>query len=158
MNRIAVFPGTFDPFTLGHEAIVRRGLELFDIIIIAIGVNIEKKTLLTAERRLACISKLFEGNKRVTVLTYQGLTVDLCKTSDALFILRGIRSISDLEFETIIAASNKELNNTIETVFLLTDPKLSHIHSTVVRDIFKNNGSISAFVSTIIADELKSIK
>ncbi len=146
MERIAVFPGSFDPFTLGHQDIVLRGLPLFDRLIIAIGHNSSKKYLYTPEERKTMIEKLFAGEQKVTVETYSGLTVDYCRSKNARFILRGIRTASDFEFERNIGLMNLALAPGIETVFLMSKPEYSAISSTVVRDILRNNGDVSAFV------------
>ena len=121
--RIAVFPGSFDPFTAGHEAIVRRALALFDRIVIAVGVNTDKQYMFTTEERMEIIRTLFADEERVTTVSYNDMTVDLCRRVEARFILRGIRNAKDLEYEQTIAAVNKTLNPDIETILLLADDK-----------------------------------
>lgn len=146
----AVFPGSFDPFTIGHEGIVRRGLSLFDEIIIAVGANALKKSYYSLETRKAMISSVFQNEPRVKVDHYEGLTVDYCKKHDASFILRGLRTAADFEFERAIAQSNKVLESRIESVFLLTVPEHAHINSTIVRDIIRSGGDASRFVPAAI--------
>lgn len=145
-NKIAVFPGSFDPITRGHEDIIKRGLSMFDEIIIAIGINSSKKNFFPLERRKDWISSLFKNEPRVRVQTYSGLTVDFCKEVKAGFILRGLRSCSDLDFENSIAQMNKAMAKDIETVFLLSAPQFSAFSSTIVRNILEHKGDVSYFV------------
>ena len=133
MDKIAVFPGSFDPFTIGHETIVKRSIDLFDKIIIAIGYNSTKKGFFSIEQRKKMIEKIFENYKTIEVEVYEGLTVDYCKEIDADFILRGLRNPADFEFEKAIAHTNRELEN-IETVFLLTSAKTSFIGAIFVAE------------------------
>jgi pantetheine-phosphate adenylyltransferase len=146
MERIAVFPGSFDPITKGHESIIRRALPLFDHVIVAIGENSEKKSHFTLEQRINWIKAVFEGVPAVSVLSYQGLTVDFCKKIKAGFILRGLRTSADFEFERSIGQINKNLDPDIETVFLLTMPEHTALNSSIVRDILRNGGDASQFV------------
>jgi pantetheine-phosphate adenylyltransferase len=146
MERIAVFPGSFDPITRGHESIIRRALPLFDHVIVAIGENSEKKSHFTLEQRINWIKAVFEGVPAVSVLSYQGLTVDFCKKIKAGFILRGLRTSADFEFERSIGQINKNLDPDIETVFLLTMPEHTALNSSIVRDILRNGGDASQFV------------
>ena len=146
MNKIAVFPGSFDPVTLGHVDIVKRALPLFDKLIIAIGSNSEKKYLFTEEKREAWLKKIFGSEKKISVLSYEGLTVDFCKQNSAQYILRGIRTSADFEFERLIAQSNSQIAPEVETIFILSRPEFSHISSTIVRDIIRHKGDISKFV------------
>lgn len=146
MNRIALFPGSFDPITKGHVDIVEKGLTIFDTIIIAIGSNAKKTNLFTIEQRIAWINKLFKGNERIKVTNYSGLTIDFAKQNNASFILRGLRSASDFEYEQQIAYANKELVGEIETVFLLSSASYTNISSTIVRDIIINKGNYTKFV------------
>jgi pantetheine-phosphate adenylyltransferase len=146
MKKIAVFPGSFDPFTIGHESIVRRALELFDEIIIAVGANALKKSFYSLQTRKEIINKVFENEPRVRVEHYEGLTVDYCKSNGAGFILRGLRTAADFEFERAIAQTNKALAPQVESVFLLTVPEHSHINSTIVRDIIRSGGDASMFL------------
>ncbi|MFM7217457.1 MAG: pantetheine-phosphate adenylyltransferase [Bacteroidota bacterium] len=145
-KRIAVFPGSFDPITKGHESIVRRCLPLFDEIVVGIGYNSNKHYYFSQERREHFIQKTFEGDARVKVMRYSGLTVDFCKEIGARFILRGLRTSADYEFERAIAQMNRSMSPDIETIFVVADPALSHISSTIVRDILLYQGDISAFV------------
>ncbi|HSW68436.1 MAG TPA: pantetheine-phosphate adenylyltransferase [Bacteroidales bacterium] len=146
MNKIAVFPGSFDPITKGHENILLRALPLFDEIVIAVGTNQEKKSLFPIEKRLNWISKTFEKQPNITVVSYEGLTVDLCKKIGARFILRGLRTSADFEFERSIGQINRQLNDSIETVFLLTSTQYTAITSSLVREVFINGGKVSDFV------------
>ena len=141
----AIFPGTFDPFTVGHYSIVQRGLTLFDEIVIGIGTNQTKKTLFPLEKRIDIISKAFSGENRVKVMTYDSLTVDFAQAIEAGFILRGLRSVSDFEYEHSIADANCKLTG-IETILLFTDYQYSYISSTVVRDLITYGKDISAFL------------
>ena len=135
----ALFPGSFDPITLGHFDIIRRALALFDEIVVAIGVNGDKNYMFTVEQRKEFIEKAFADEPKVKVSTYQGLTVDYCREIDAQFILRGLRNPADFEFEKAIAHTNRTLSK-IETVFLLTAARTSFISSSIVRDVIRNNG------------------
>ena len=162
MAKIAVFPGSFDPITLGHESIIRRALPLFDKVIVAIGVNSTKESFFPIEKRKSWIVNVFSGDlpagqagKRIEIKTYKGLTVDFCKQQKANYILRGLRTSADFEFERVIAQMNRSMNENIETVFILSTPELSAINSTVVRDIIRNGGDASRFVPSAIRKELK---
>ena len=141
----AVFPGSFDPITIGHEDIIRRGLDLFDEIVVAVGVNADKRYQFSLEERLAFIQATFKDDPKIKVTTYQGLTVDFCKQINADFILRGLRNPADFEFEKAIAHTNRTLTE-IETVFLLTASNKDFISSSIVRDVLRNKGDIKAFV------------
>ena len=143
--KIAVFPGSFDPITLGHYDIIKRGVSLFDKVIVAIGVNAEKKYMFTLEERLHFIKESFKDELRVEVTTYHGLTIDLCKKVGAKFILRGLRNPADFEFEKAIAHTNRRLSK-IETVFLLTAANTSYISSSIVRDVLRNGGDYTILV------------
>lgn len=142
----AIFPGSFDPITTGHEALVLRGLELFDEIIVAIGTNASKKYLYSMEERVQFIKDTFKDYPNVSVQTYKGLTIDFCEASDADFMLRGLRNSSDFTFEKSISQVNRTLNKNIETVFLITSPELSAINSSIVRDIIVNKGDATPFL------------
>jgi pantetheine-phosphate adenylyltransferase len=146
MNRIALFPGSFDPVTIGHVDIVNRSLSLFDNIVIGIGVNSSKKTLYTTEKRKEWLGKVFAGKEQVSVEQYTGLTVDFCREIGAKFILRGLRTSADFEFERSIAQMNRSMQEDIETVFVLSSPGLSAVNSSIVREIIKNGGEASKFV------------
>lgn len=141
----AIFPGSFDPITLGHYDIINRGIKLFDEVVVAIGVNADKKYMFSLEERKAFIEKSFENNPKVKVVTYEGLTIDFCKEIDAQFILRGLRNPADFEFEKAIAHTNRKLSK-IETVFLLTAAKTSFISSSIVRDVIRNDGDYTKLV------------
>ncbi|HCY45177.1 MAG TPA: pantetheine-phosphate adenylyltransferase [Flavobacteriales bacterium] len=146
MKRIAVFPGSFDPFTVGHQNIVLRAVLMFDEIIVAIGENSQKKYMLSLEKRKAIIAEVFKGVGQVKVESYSGLTVDYCNAQEAKFILRGLRSSRDLDFEQPIAQMNKKLDDSIETVFLVNAPEFSAINSSIVREIYLNGGDVSDFL------------
>jgi pantetheine-phosphate adenylyltransferase len=143
--RRAIFPGSFDPITLGHYDIVERGIHLFDEIIIAIGSNAEKKYMFSEKKRKAFIEEAFKGEKKIKVDTYTGLTIDFCQKVDAQFILRGLRNPADFEFEKAIAHTNRKLSG-IETVFLLTSSGKSYISSSIVRDVIRNGGDYTSLV------------
>lgn len=150
MAHIAVFPGSFDPFTRGHESIVRRVLPLFDHVIIAIGINSHKNYYFTLEKRKSWIKDVFADEKKVSVESFTGLTIDFFRKADAKFIVRGLRTTTDLEFEKAIAQMNKTMANEIETLFILPTPELSAINSTIIRDIVRNGGDASAFVPAAV--------
>jgi len=150
MERIAVFPGSFDPITNGHESIILRAIPLFDKIIIAIGENSEKKSFFPLERRMEWIMAVFANEPAVSVQSYKGLTVDFCKKMNAAFLLRGLRTSADFEFERSIGQINKNLNPGIETVFLLTTPEYTALNSSIVRDILRNGGDPSQFVPDVV--------
>lgn len=141
----AVFPGSFDPVTLGHVDIIKRGLSFFDEVIIAIGVNADKKYLFSLEERTAFLEEAFKKVDGIKIMTYQGLTVDFCKKQQADFILRGLRNTADFEYEKSIAQANYKLAG-IETVFLFSSPEISYISSSIVRDVLRNGGDASAML------------
>jgi pantetheine-phosphate adenylyltransferase len=141
----AVFPGSFDPITLGHYDIIERGLGLFDEVIIAIGINADKKYMFSLEDRKRFIEEAFGKDQKIKVMTYSGLTIDFCKKQNAAFILRGLRNPADFEFEKAIAHTNRKLSE-IETVFLLTSSGKSYISSSIVRDVIRNNGDYTSLV------------
>lgn len=145
MKRKAVFPGSFDPITNGHYDIIKRSLPLFDEVVVAIGINAEKKYMFSIEDRKKFIEEAFKDEPKVSVITYEGLTIDLCRKLDAQFILRGLRNPADFEFEKAIAHTNRRLSK-IETVFLLTASKTSYISSSIVRDVIRNNGDYTVLV------------
>lgn len=145
----AIFPGSFDPLTLGHYDIIERGVTLFDELIIAIGINSEKKYMFSLEERMTFIQKAFKKEKKIKVVTYQGLTVDFCKKINANFILRGLRNPADFEFEKAIAHTNRQLSE-IETVFLLTSSGKSFISSSIVRDVIRNGGDYTSLVPNTV--------
>lgn len=144
-KKIALFPGTFDPFTIGHLSLVERGLGLVDEIIIAIGVNNNKKTFFSLEQRVQMISQLFESTPRVKIKSYENLTVDFAKEEQASYILRGIRSVNDFEYEKNIADVNRKISG-IETFVLFTEPEHTHISSSIVRELLYYGKSVDDFV------------
>lgn len=147
MKRIAIFPGSFDPFTKGHEDIVNRGLELFDEVVIAIGHNTKKNTrYFPIDKMTNYIESAFEGNDRVTVTLYNELTADLARKLDAQFLLRGLRNTTDFEYENSISQVNKYLNHTLESVFLITAPQYAAISSTIIREVHRYGGDVSPFL------------
>ena len=144
-RRIALFPGTFDPFTLGHQSLVKRVLTCADAVVIAIGINEKKQTYYTLEQRVAAIRALYAEEPRVKVITYSGLTVDVAQQERASFILRGVRSVIDFEYEKAIADVNRQLTG-IETLLLFTEPAYAHISSSVVRELLHFGKDVSAFL------------
>ena len=148
----AIFPGSFDPITNGHYDIIKRGVSLFDEVIVAIGVNAEKKYMFTLEERKRFIEEAFKDEPKVRVITYSGLTIDLCKKENAEFILRGLRNPADFEFEKAIAHTNRVMSK-IETVFLLTAARTSFISSSIVRDVLRNGGDITQLVPESVLDK-----
>lgn len=151
--RRAVFPGSFDPLTLGHTDIINRALKLFDEIIIAIGNNASKNYMFSLEQRIQFIEKTYSGEKKIKVDTYEGLTVEYCKKVNSAFILRGLRNPADFEFEKAIAHTNRRLSQ-IETVFLLTSANTSYISSSIVRDILRYKGDVTLFVPEAVHQNL----
>ncbi|RKE98212.1 pantetheine-phosphate adenylyltransferase [Ichthyenterobacterium magnum] len=141
----AIFPGSFDPITLGHYDIIKRSVKLFDEVIVAIGINADKKYMFSLEERLRFIEEAFKDEPKVSVVTYKGLTVDFCQKNNVEFILRGLRNPADFEFEKAIAHTNRDLAP-IETVFLLTAASTSYISSSIVRDVIRNNGDYTKLV------------
>ncbi len=150
MDKIAVFPGSFDPFTVGHESIVKRALLLFDRVIIAVGENAEKKNLFSIEMRMKMISKVFEEENRVEITRFSGLTVEFCRKHNARYIVRGLRTAVDFEYERAMGHMNWKMAPEIDTVFLLTSTEHTPVNSTIVRDIIKHGGDASMFVPASI--------
>ncbi|MFD2718471.1 pantetheine-phosphate adenylyltransferase [Hymenobacter monticola] len=146
MPRIAIFPGSFDPFTNGHLDIVRRGAELFDEVIVAIGTNSSKQRYVPIEQMLALLGEVFQNEPRVSVRTFRGLTAEFAREAGARFLLRGLRNSIDFEYEKPIAYGNQHVNPGLETVFLLTAPDLGAISSTIIRDIHRYGGNVDAFL------------
>lgn len=146
MIKRAVFPGSFDPITLGHENVIRRAIPMFDEIIIAVGQNIEKHNQFTLEERIGWIKQTFQDCPTIKIDFYSGLTVDYCRKVKAQYILRGLRTSADFEFERTVGQVNKKLYPDIETVFLLTTPEYTSINSSIVRDVYKNGGNVSVFI------------
>lgn len=153
MERIAVFPGSFDPFTIGHEEIVRRGLKLFDRIVIAIGVNPVKREFLDMGCRMNLIRKAFEDTDQVEVAPYSGLTVDFCKQINAHIIIRGLRTAADFEYERAVGQANRAMDGRIETVFILTSTVHTFVSSTIVRNIYMNGGDVTKFLPERLSTE-----
>jgi len=156
MKKIAVFPGSFDPFTKAHEDLVNRATQLFDHIYIAIGVNSAKKGLMSFEERQLAIENLFASNNQISVGSYTGLTVDYCRQVEANYIVRGLRNSADFEFENIIAQNNLLLAPDIQTYFLVSQSGLSHISSTIVRDILLHGGDVQYLIPEAIYNYIKS--
>lgn len=154
MNKIAVFPGSFSPFTYGHLSIIERMLPLFDKIVVAVGVNSLKKNSYPTDKNLIWIKNILKNHKNIEVISYKGLTVETCHKLNANYIIRGVRDEKDFEFEKKVAQNNKELNADVETLLITTLPKYSHISSSIVRDIVKNNGDISRLIPN--SNDLKS--
>jgi pantetheine-phosphate adenylyltransferase len=148
VSKIALFPGSFDPFTKGHESIIHKAIPLFDTIVIGIGINSGKKYFFELEKRRKQISKIYEDFPMIQVKTYQKLTVEFCKDIDAQYILRGLRDTNDFEYEKAIAQMNLSISG-IETVFFMTDPAVAPISATIIREIARNKGDISSFVSEV---------
>jgi pantetheine-phosphate adenylyltransferase len=146
MEKIAIFAGTFDPITLGHVDIIKRSLDLFDRVIVSIGVNTKKQTLFSLEDRVGWVKAIFKDEPRVSVQDYTDLTVNYCRTVGAQYIVRGLRNGSDFDYEAHIAQVNKELAPEIETIFIISSPELSYISSTIVRDLIIYGGRYHAFV------------
>lgn len=146
MTKIAVFPGSFDPFTKGHEDIVRRALPLFDEIYVAFGCNIAKQRLFDMEEQKRLLGQLFKTEPKVKIVDYEGLTCDFCHQIGAQYIVRGLRNVADFQYESEMAAVNKSLAPDIETVFILTNPQWAHISSSIVRELFKHNGPYQQFL------------
>jgi pantetheine-phosphate adenylyltransferase len=156
MQRICLFPGTFDPLTLGHVDIINRALPLFDKIIVGIGKNTSKAPMFSPVQRLKWIREIYKNEKKVEGRIYEKLTVDFCKKVGAKFILRGIRYVSDFEYEKTIADANRTLDNSIETIFLTGEPKYTSVASTIVRDIIRNGGDATHFLPKIVSQSIKT--
>lgn len=152
--KIAVLPGSFDPITNGHLDIVERAKPLFDKIIIAVGINSQKKYLFPLEERLQWLEEVFEKDDKVEIGHFEGLTVNYCKEIGAKYLLRGLRNASDFDYEKTISQLNHIIGDDLETVFLISQPEYSHISSTIVREIIKGNGNVDQFVPAIIAQEI----
>ena len=148
--KVALFPGSFDPITLGHVDVIKRALPLFDKIVVAIGINANKKYMFSLEQRMSWIKESFAEESKIEVVTYEGLTIDFARTVGAKFLLRGLRNPADFEFEKAISRANQKMVNDIETVFLLTSPETSFISSSIVRDVITNAGDYSLFVPEVV--------
>lgn len=146
MQRIALFPGTFDPITIGHLDIINRSLDLFDKLVIGIGRNVNKAPMFSEEQRQLWIKEIYKDNPKVEVVVYEGLTVQCCRRVHANFILRGIRYVNDFEYEKAIADMNRSLDKDIETIFLTCLPQFTSVASTLVRDVIRNGGDATQFL------------
>jgi pantetheine-phosphate adenylyltransferase len=154
MQRICLFPGTFDPVTLGHIDIINRALPLFDKIVVGIGINSSKNPMFSAEQRMQWFNEIYKDDPRVESAVYEGLTIQYCEKINAHFILRGIRFVSDFEYEKSIADANRTLDRGIETIFLTGEPMYTSVASTIVRDILKNGGNASPFLPQAVINSL----
>ena len=144
--KIAVFPGSFDPFTVGHESVVKRSMHLFDKLIVAVGVNSGKQALLSVEARVNMINDVFQNQEKIYAEAFEGLTVDFCKKVHANYMVRGIRTAADFEYERAIAQINKRMLPDVESIFLLTSPEHTPVNSTIIRDIIRNGGDVEQFL------------
>ncbi|HNA01600.1 MAG TPA: pantetheine-phosphate adenylyltransferase [Ferruginibacter sp.] len=158
MKRICLFPGTFDPLTLGHTDIIERALPLFDKLVIGIGRNSNKKPMFSEKQRLKWIKEIYKGNPKVDAIAYDGLTVDCCRQVGARFILRGIRYVNDFEYEKAIADMNRSIEAEIETIFLTCLPQYTSVASTLVRDVLRNGGDVSQFLPEVVKRSIKAKK
>ncbi len=154
MQRICLFPGTFDPLTLGHVDIIQRAAGLFDKLVVGIGINANKQPMFTVAQRVDWINGLFRDDPRIEAMGYEGLTINFCHEIKAKYILRGIRYVSDFEYEKAIADMNRALAPDTETIFLTTAPQYSSISSTLVRDVIRNNGDVKQFVPEVVSNTL----
>ncbi len=155
MQRIALFPGTFDPITIGHLDIINRSLSLFDKLIIGIGRNANKAPMFSEEQRLAWAREIYKHNPKVEAVVYDGLTITCCRNAGANFILRGIRYVNDFEYEKAIADMNRSLDPDIETIFLTCLPQYTSVASTLIRDVLRNGGDVEKFLPDVVAQSLK---
>jgi len=158
MEKIALFPGSFDPITKGHESVIKRAAPLFDKIIVAIGINTEKREFFTVEQRTKWLKEVFKEQKNIEIMVYEGLTVDFCRKVNARFLLRGLRTSADFEFERSIGQTNKILYPEVETLFLLTTPEHTALNSSIVRDVLKNGGDVSSFVPDALVNDLQKYR
>ena len=156
MERICLFPGTFDPITLGHTDVIDRAMDLFDEVVVGIGTNSTKTPMFQIEQRIAWIREIYKEQPKVKVVTYEGLTVNFCKQINARFILRGIRGIADFEYEKAIADVNRMMDSNIETIFLSCTPKYSTIASTLVRDVLRYGGDASQLLPEKVLNSIKA--
>ena len=158
MQRICLFPGTFDPVTLGHTDIIDRALPLFDKLVVGIGRNNNKEPMFSEEERVNWLRKIYKRNDKVEVIAYDGLTVECCKKVNANFILRGIRYVNDFEYEKAIADMNRSIADNIETIFLTCLPQYTSVASTLVRDVLRNGGNVSQFLPEIVNNSIAKKK
>ncbi len=158
MKRIALFPGTFDPITIGHIDIIHRAMPVFDKLVIGIGRNANKTALFSEEKRFEWINEIYKDDPCVSCVIYEGLTVACCQKVGANFILRGIRYVNDFEYEKAIADMNRSLDQNIETIFLTCLPQFTSVASTLVRDVIRNGGDATPFLPDVVARNLGSVK
>jgi pantetheine-phosphate adenylyltransferase len=158
MKRVALFPGTFDPITIGHMDIIQRALPLFDKLIIGIGRNVNKAAMFSEELRRDWVTEIFRDEPRVSAIIYEGLTIECCKKVGANFIVRGIRYVNDFEYEKAIADMNRSLDGNIETVFLTCLPQYTSVASTLVRDVIRNGGDVTQYVPEVVSRMLRKEK
>ena len=158
MSRIALFPGTFDPITIGHQDIINRSLPLFDKLVIGIGRNVNKEPMFSEDQRLQWVREIYKDNPKVDAVIYEGLTIKCCQQVGAHFILRGIRYVNDFEYEKAIADMNRSLDHDIETIFLTCLPQYTSVASTLVRDVLKNGGDVLQFLPDVVARSLSKQK
>ena len=156
MQRICLFPGTFDPVTFGHTDVIDRAIDLFDELVIGIGINAGKQPMYSIEQRVAWIKEIYKDQPKIKVASYEGLTVNFCKQINAKFILRGIRYVSDFEYEKAIADMNRMMDESIETIFLTCSPRYSTVASTLVRDVIRHGGDASQFVPEPVLRTIQS--
>ena len=154
MERICLFPGTFDPVTLGHTDIISRALPLFDKLYIGLGRNSNKAPMFSEDQRLKWLKEIYKAEPKISVVAYDGLTVDCCKEIGATFIMRGIRYVNDFEYEKAIADMNRSLGNMPETIFLTCLPKFTSIASTLIRDVIKNGGNVAQFLPDVVKNSI----
>jgi pantetheine-phosphate adenylyltransferase len=152
--KVAVFPGSFDPITLGHVDLVKRAIPLFDKIIVAVGVNTQKNTLFPLQKRLEWLNDVFQNESKIEIDHFYGLTVNFCASKNAHYLIRGLRNASDFDYEKTISQLNTIIGKDLETIFLISQPEFSHISSTIVREIIKGQGNVTPFVPEVIAHEL----
>jgi len=157
MSKICLFPGTFDPVTLGHTDIIDRSLDLFDKVVVGIGKNTSKVPMYSEEKRLEWLQEIYKDEPKVEALVYEGLTAECCKRVGARFILRGIRYVNDFEYEKAIADMNRSLDSSIETIFLTCLPKYTSIASTLIRDVIRNGGDVSQFLPEVVRKSIKHV-
>jgi pantetheine-phosphate adenylyltransferase len=156
MQRICLFPGTFDPITIGHLDIINRSIRLFDKLVIGIGRNANKAAMFSEEQRLQWIKEIYKNNSKIDSVVYEGLTIKCCREVGANFILRGIRYVNDFEYEKAIADMNRSLDENIETIFLTCLPQYTSVASTLVRDVIRNGGDVKQFLPDVVARSLQN--
>ncbi len=155
--RIAIFPGSFDPVTKGHTDILDRSLPLFDKVILAIGVNAQMQSFFTHEMRLEWLREIYGNNEKIEIVSYSGLTAELCKQKGAHYILRGLRNTTDFEYEKTIALLNRSMDETLESIFIMSAPEYGHIHSSVVRELIRYKGNFDHLVPACVVRDAKEM-